>query len=202
MALAVLCVAATIACFDQSAVTVSELISLSPEEHRRTLFDHMTEGRLLNVKSEQYQSVPSGNIPQRLTTETWLGADPHGTFVTAVTKASFPDGPTTMDMLGVHGRQTLSEWLDQAWQMAGWAERAGAEFKGHGALHGWDSLIYEWETGAGIQRLEIVADAPLIARDSSHAINEQGALELLRSNSVLEYQLLPPGSKPPVVDGH
>ncbi len=160
----------------------------------------MTEGRLLYVKGEQFQSEPSGNLPQRLVKESWLGTTSDGTVNIAVTTLHYPDGPETMDMMAAYGRQTFVDWLRQAWEMADFAERAGAEFKGRGHLHGWDSLIYEWQKDSDIQRLEIVENAPLIMRESAYAIDQQGELTLLQSNTVLEYQLLPPGAEAPPVD--
>ena len=113
----------------------------------------------------------------------------------------FPDGPETMETMtatyGVTKRWTA--WLIPAWETADFAERAGAEFKGRGNLHGWESLIYEWSTDTQVQRLEIVESAPLIARDSTFAIDQHGHLTLTRSNTVLDYQLLPPGIEPPAV---
>ena len=76
----------------------------------------------------------------------------------------------------------------------------GAVYRGPGRLHGWDSLIYEWDHDTEIRRLEIVADAPLIIRESSYQVTQQGVLELRTSNSLIEYRLLPPGAKPPAVD--
>lgn len=155
-----------VACVGRSAVPVPDLVPLHPAEHRQVLHDGTTEGRLLHIKTKQYQREPSGNLAQNLTTEIWLGASPDGTFVTAVAKAWFPDGPVTMDMLGVYGRHTLPKWLEQSWNIAKTAEQAGAEFKGRGNLHGWESLVYEWSSGTEVQKLEIVEDAPLIARES------------------------------------
>ena len=162
--------------------------------------DGVKEGRLLYVKGEQYHSVPSGNLPQLLVKETWLGTTSDGTVNIAVTTLHYPDGPETMDMMAAYGRQTFVDWLQQAWEMADFAERTGAEFKGRGNLHEWQSLIYEWSTDTQVQRLEIVENAPLIMRESAYAIDQQGELILLRSNTVLEYQLLPPGAEAPPVD--
>ncbi len=202
MAVAGLCVAATLACSNQSTITVADLISYNAEVHQRILRDGIANGRLLWVKSEQYQSEPSGNLPERFETEIWLGGNPEGTVTTAVSTLHYPDGPETMDMTATYRHQTLTGWLDHAWNLAAFAERAGAEYRGPGKLQGWDSQIYEWNTESGVERLEIVTDAPMITRESSHAVNQQGVLELRRSNSVLEYKLLPPGGQPPAVDGH
>ena len=188
------------ACADQTPITVADLISLDAAEHQRVLRDGMTEGRLLYVKRMQYQSEPSGKLPQELTTETWLGAKPDGTIDTAVTTLWFPDGPETMDMLPTYGRSTTDDWLGYAWKTADYAQRSGAEFKGRGQLHGWDSLIYEWERDSDVQRLEIVENAPLIMRESAYAIDQHGELTITQSNTVLEYQLLPPGAEVPPVD--
>ena len=188
------------ACAGPTPTTVADLISLSASEHQRILRDGMIEGRLLYVKVEQFQSEPSGNLPQRFVTETWLGANPDGTFDTAVVTLWLEDGPDTMDTLVTYRRSTLSDWLGYAWKAADYAQRSGAEFKGRGKLHGWDSLIYEWRKESDIQRLEIVENAPLITRESDYAIDQQGELTLLRSNTVLEYQLLPPGSETPPLD--
>ena len=191
----------TAACASRSAVTVAELVPLDPAEHQRILREGMTEGRLLYIKAEQYQRAPSGNLPEKLIKETWLAAKPDGAVYSAVSTLHFPDGPETMDMTAVYGRLTLEEWLNQTWQIADLAQRAGAEFKGSGNLHGWESLIYEWSTDTEVQRLEIVEDAPLIARESTFAINQKGERTLTQSNTVLEYQLLPPGAEAPAVNG-
>ena len=68
------------ACAGTTPTTVADLISLSASEHQRILRDGMIEGRLLYVKVEQFQSEPSGNLPQRFVNETWLGVNPDGTF--------------------------------------------------------------------------------------------------------------------------
>ncbi len=189
-----------LACADPSAITVADLISLDAEEHQTILRDGIADGRLLWFKTEQYQSEPSGNLPGHFETEMWLGADPDGTITTAVSTLHFPDGPETMDMTTTYGHQKLTAWLSQAWETADFAERAGAEFKGRGNLHGWESLIYEWSTDTEVQRLEIVESAPLIARESTYDIDQHGELTLTKSNTVLEYQLLPPGAEAPPVD--
>lgn len=188
------------ACADQTPTTVADLISLDAAEHQRVLRDGMTEGRLLYVKTEQYQSEPSGSLPGHFETEMWLGADPDGTITTAVSTLHYPDGPVTMDMTATYGHMTLAAWVDQPWQTPEFAERSGAEFKGRGELHGWESLIYEWSTDTQVQRLEIVEDAPLITRESTFAIDVQGTLTLTKSNTALKYQLLPPGAEAPPVD--
>lgn len=182
------------------ALTVSDLIKLEPEEHRRVLQEGMEQGQILYVKGEQHKSAPSGNLPQRLVKETWLGAGSDGTIGPATTTLHLPDGPETMETMAAYGATTVDDWLGQAWQLSDWAERAGAEFKGRGNLHGWESLIYEWSTDTQVQRLEIVEDAPLIARESALAIDRHGALTLTQSNTVLEYRLLPPGIEAPAVN--
>ncbi len=192
--------ASLLACAEPSAITVADLITHDADEHQRILRDGIADGRLLWVKTEQYQSEPSGNLPERFETEMWLGATADGTITTAVSTLHYPDGPETLDMPASYGRQILTAWLDQAWNLADFAERAGAVYRGPGRLHGWDSMIYEWDHDTEIQRLEIVADAPLIIRESSYQVTQQGALELRTSNSVLEYRLLPPGAEPPAVD--
>ena len=189
-----------LACADPSAITVADLISLDAEEHQTILRDGIADGRLLWFKTEQYQSMPSGHLPQRFQHELWLGADPDGTITTAVSTLHFPDGPETMDMTATYGHQKLTAWLSQAWETADFAERAGAQFKGRGNLHGWESLIYEWSTDTQVQRLEIVESAPLIARESTYDVDQHGELTLTRSNTLLEYQLLPPGAEAPPVD--
>ena len=201
--LAVLLLAgAFLGCSNRSTTTVADLIPLSAAEHQRTLQESMANGRLLYVRTEQYKSEPSGDLPQNLATEIWLGTDADGTFHTAVTTLSFPDGPQTMDMLSVYGRQTLSEWLDQVWSTAAWAERSGAEHRGSGKIGQWDSEVYEWVTDSGVQRLEIVADAPLISRESDYTVDERGNLTLTGFNGAVDYALLPIGAEAPVVDGN
>ena len=193
-------VLAVAACADsQEARTVADLIKLEPEEHRRVLRAGMEQGRILYVKSEQYQSSPSGNLPQRLAKETWLGAGPDGNIGLATTTLHLPDGPETMETMAAYRATTVDDWLGQSWQMSQWAERSGAESKGTGELHGLTSLIYEWERDYEVQRLEIARDAPLIARESSWTRDQGGHLTLTRSNTVLEYRLLPPGVEPPAV---
>ena len=198
--LGILFVAFAIACAGPAPTTVADLISLDAAEHQKALVDGMTAGRLLYVKTEQYQSEPSGSLPQRFVREIWLGANPDGTFDTAVTTLWLEDGPDTMDNLVVYRRSTLSEWLGYAWKTADYAERSGAEFRGRGKLNGWDSLIYEWRRDGDVQRLEIVENAPLMMRESAYAIDERGGLALLQSNTVLEYQLLPLGREAPPFD--
>jgi len=192
----------TVACVGQSAVTAAELARLEPAEHQRVLRDGMTEGRLLYITAEQYQAVPPGNLPQRLVKEIWLGAKPDGTIDTALTTLNFPDGPETTDMTDVYGRLTLEDWLNLTWQIADLAQRSGAEFKGSGELHGWESLIYEWSTDTEVQRLEIVERAPLIARESTLELDPQGELTLAQSNGVLDYRMLPLGEEAPAVNRH
>ena len=191
---------AAVGCSAEQAVTVAELIRLSPEEHQRVLLDGMLEGRLLYVKKEQFQSVASGGLPQQFVTETWFGVGQDGKFSSAVTTLWLEDGPDTTDMLLVYQGQSIEDWLTYSWQMADYAERSGAEYKGRGKLHQWDSQIYEWQTGPGVQRLEIVEKAPLIVRESEYAIDQDGELSLTKSNTVLEFQLLPAGSAAPTVD--
>ncbi|MXZ91736.1 MAG: hypothetical protein F4W95_10950 [Chloroflexi bacterium] len=191
---------AVFGCSDERAATVAELIDLSPEEHRRILFEEMLEGRLLYVKKEQFQSVASGGLPQQFVTETWFGVGPDGKFNSAVSTLWLEEEAETTDMLLVYQGQSIEDWLTYSWQMADYAERSGAEYKGRGKLHHWDSLIYEWQRDSNVQRLEIVENAPLIARESEYAINQQGELSLTESNTVLEYQLLPAGSTAPQVD--
>ena len=198
--LVMLVAASLLACVEPSAITVADLITRDAEEHQRILRDGIADGRLLWVKTEQYQSEPSGNLPERLETEMWLGATADGAITTAVSTLHYPDGPETLNMPASYGRQILTAWLDQAWNLADFAERAGAVYRGPGRLYGWDSLIYEWDHDTEIRRLEIVADAPLIIRESSYQVTQQGVLELRTSNSVLEYRLLPPGAEPPAVD--
>ena len=198
--LSILFVASALACDGPTPTTVSDLISLDAAEHQKALLDGMTAGRLLYVKSEQFQSEPSGSLPQQFVTETWLGAKSDGTFATAVTTLWLEDGPDTIDTLVTYRRSTLSDWLGYAWKTAEYAERSGAEFKGRGKLRQWDSLIYEWARDSDVQRLEIVEDAPLIMRESAYTINQEGGLTLTQSNTVLEYQLLPPGAEAPSVD--
>lgn len=184
---------------NQEATTFADLIALEPDEHRRVLLEGMEQGRMLYVKSEQYKSLPSGNLPQRLVKETWLSASADGTIGLATTTLHYPDGPETMETLAAYGATTVDDWLGWAWQASRWAERSGAESKGVGELHGLACLIYEWETDDGVERLEIVPDAPLIVRESSWARDQRGELTLTLSNTVLEYQLLPAGAEPPVV---
>ena len=191
---------AAFGCSDERPVTVAELIDLSPEEHRRILFEGMMEGRLLYVKKEQFQSVASGGLPKQFVTETWFGVGPDGKFDSAVSTLWLEDGPETMDMLLVYQGQSIEDWLTYSGQMADYAERSGAEYKGRGKLHQWDSLTYEWQRDSNVQRLEIVENAPLIARESKYVVNQQGELSLTKSNTVLEYQLLPAGSTPPQVN--
>ena len=198
--LCVLLATFAIACAGPTPTTVADLISLDAAAHQKALVDGMTAGRLLYVKTEQYQSEPSGSLPQRFVREIWLGANPDGTFDTAVTTLWLEDGPDTVDNLVVYHRSTLSEWLGYSWQTADYAERSGAELTGSGKLNGWDSLIYEWRRDGDMQRLEIVENAPLMMRESAYAIDERSELTLLQSNTVLEYQLLPPGAEAPPVD--
>ena len=197
---AVISITATLGCSAEQPVTVAELIPLSPEEHRRILLDRMLEGRLLYVKKEQFRNVASGGLPRQFVTETWFGVGPDGKFNSAVSTLWLEDGPETMDMLLVYQGQSIEDWLTYSWQMADYAERSGAEYKGRGRLHHWGSRIYEWQTGSGVQRLEIVKNAPLITRESQYAINQAGELSLTESNTVLEYRLLPAGSAAPPVD--
>ena len=197
--LIMLVAASSLACAEPSAITVADLISHDAEEHRRILRDGIAEGRLLWIKSEQYQSEPSGNLPGHFETEMWLGADPDGSITTAVSTLHYPDGPETMDMTATYGHMTLTAWLDWPWEIPEFAERAGAEFKGRGELRGWESLIYEWSTDTDVQRLEIVAAAPLIAHESTFAVDQLGERTLTQSNTVLDYQLLPPGIEAPAV---
>lgn len=198
--LGILLAASALFCAGPAPTTVADLVSLDAAAHQKVLVDGMTAGRLLYVKTEQYQSEPSGSLPQRFVREIWLGANPDGTFDTAVTTLWLEDGPDTIDNLVVYRRSTLSDWLGYAWKTADYAERSGAEFKGRGELHGWDSLIYEWRKDGDVQRLEIVEDAPLMMRESAYTIDERGEPTLLQSNTVLEYQLLPPGAEAPPVD--
>ena len=55
--------ASLLACAEPSAITVADLITRDAEEHQRILRDGIADGRLLWVKTEQYQSEPSGNLP-------------------------------------------------------------------------------------------------------------------------------------------
>ena len=197
---AVISITATLGCSAEQPVTVAELIPLSPEEHQRILLDGMLEGRLLYVKKEQFRSVASGGLPQQFVTETWFSVGPDGKFNSAVSTLWLEDGPETMDMLLVYQGQSIEDWLPYSWQMADYAQRSGAEYKGGGKLNSWDSQIYEWQTGSGVQRLELVENAPLITRESSYEVDQQGELSLTESNTVLEYQLLPAGSAAPPVD--
>lgn len=188
------------ACADsQQPATVSDLIALEPEEHRKVLREGMEQGRILYMKSEQYHSSPSGTLPQRLVKETWLGTGPDGTVQSATTTLHLPDGPETMETLAAFRATTVDDWLGWSWQLSQWAERSGAESKGVGELHGFNSLIYEWDTGDSVQRLEIARDAPLISRESLWARDQAGKLTLTQSNTVLEYQLLPQGIEPPAI---
>ena len=197
---AIISIAVAFGCSAKQPITVAELIPLSPEEHRRVLLDGMLEGRLLHVKQEQFQSVASGGLPQQFVTETWFGVGPDGKFTSAVSTLWLEGGPESTDMLLVYQGRSIEDWLTYAWQMADYAEQSGAEYKGRGNLHQWDSEIYEWQKDANVQRLEIVENAPLITRESEYAINQQGQLSLTESNTVLEYQLLPVGSAAPPVD--
>ena len=198
-AAAVIIAVAALGCSTEQPTTVAELIDLSPEEHRSILLDGMLAGRLLYVKKEQFQSVASGGLPPQFVTETWFGVGSDGEFNSAVSTLWLEDGPETTDMLLVYRGQSIEDWLAYAWRTADYAERSGAEFKGRGKLHQWNSVIYEWQTDSGVQRLEIVESAPLIARESAYDVDEQGELSLTESNTVLEYRLLPAGSAPPPV---
>ena len=193
-------VAAGIGCGGEQPSTLDELKALGKSEHKRVLLEGIAEGRLLYSKHEQYQREPGGDLPQRFVSEIWQGVGPDGKFDRSVSRLWYEDGPETMDMVAGMGHHSLAAWLEQVWNLPEFLEVAGFELKGHGTLRGMESVIYELESESRLERIEIAADAPLIARHSTYEIVGNGDLVLVSQNAMLDYALLPPGSEPPTAD--
>ena len=193
-------VAAGIGCGGEQPLTMAELTTLGKVEHKRVLLEGIAEGRLLYSKSEQYQREPGGDLPQRFVSELWQGVGPDGKVDRSVSRLWLEVGPETLDMGAGMGHHALVAWLEQVWHLPDFLEGAGFELKGRGTLRGMESLIYESRHDARLERTEVAADAPLIARHSTYEIDANGDLVLVSQNATLDYALLPPGSEPPPAD--
>ncbi len=193
-------VAAGIGCGGEEPSTLDELRASGKAEHKRVLLEGIAEGRLLYSKSEQYQREPGGDLPQRFVSEIWQGVGPDGKVDRSVSRLWLEDGPETLDMGAGMGHHALAAWREQVWNLPEFLEAASFELKGHGTLRGMESVIYEMESESRLERNEIAADAPLIARDSTYEIDGNGDLVLVSENAVLDYALLAPGSEPPPAD--
>lgn len=193
-------VAASIGCGGEQPLTMAELTALGKAEHKRVLLEGIAEGRLLHSKHEQYQREPGGDLPQRFVSEIWQGVGSDGKVDRSVSRLWYEDGPETLDMGAGMGHHALAVLLEQVWNLPQYLEAAGFDLKGHGTLLGMESLIYESRSEARLERIEIVVDAPLIARDSTYEIDANGDLVLVSQNAMLDYALLPPGSEPPPAD--
>lgn len=194
-------VAAGIGCGGEQPLTMAELTALGKAEHKRVLLEGIAEGRLLYTKHEQYQREPGGDLPQRFVSEIWQSVGSDGKVDRSVSRPWLEDGPETLDMgAGGMGHHTPVALLEQVWNLPEFLEAAGFELEGHGTLRGMESVIYELESESRLERIEIAADAPLIARHSSYEIDSNGDLVLVSQNAMLDYALLPPGSEPPPAD--
>ncbi len=200
LSLVLAAVVAGLGCRSDQPLTVADLTALGEEEHKRTLLEGIAEGRLLYVKSEQYQREPGGDLPQRFVSEIWQGVGPEGKVDRSVSRLWLEDGPETMDMGFGLGHHALAAWLEQVWNLPEFLENAGFELKGGGTLGGMESLIYESRSESLLERIEVATDAPLIAQHSTYEIDTNGEMSLVRQNTMLDYALLPPGSEPPAVD--
>lgn len=194
--------AAGIGCGGERPLNMAELTALGKAEHKRVLLEGIAEGRLLYSKSEQYQREPGGDLPQRFVSELWQGVGPDGKVDRSVSRLWLEDGPETLDMGAGMGHHALAAWLEQVWNLPEFFEGAGIELKGRGTLLGMESLIYELRSDARLQRIEIAADAPLIARHSTYEIDANGDMVLVSQNATLDYALLPLGSEPPPVENY
>ena len=193
-------VAAGIGCNGEQPSTLAELTTLGKAEHKRVLLEGIAEGRLLYSKVEQYQQEPGGDLPQRFVSEIWQGVGPDGKVDRYVSRLWLEDGPETLDMGAGMGHHALTAWLEQVWNLPQFLEGAGFELKGRGTLRGMESLIYESQSDARLERIEIAANAPLIASHSTYEIDANGDPVLVSQNAILDYALLPPGSEPTPVD--
>jgi len=196
-------VAACIGSGGEQPSTLDGLRTLGKAEHKRVLLEGIAEGRLLYSKHEQYQREPGGYLPQRFVSEIWQSVGSDGKVDRTVSRLWLEDGPETLDMgAGGMGNHAPVALLEQAWNLPEFPEAAGFELKGHGTLHGIESVIYELESESRLERIEVAVDAPLIARDSAYEIDANGDLVLVSQNAMLDYALLPPGSEPPPVDNY
>lgn len=193
-------VVAGFGCSSEQPLTLAELTALGKEEHKRVLLEGIAEGRLFYSKHEQYQLEPGGDLPQRFISEIWQGVGPDGKVDRTVSRLWLEDGPETLDMAASMGHDDMAAWLEQVWNLPQFLEAAGFELKGHGTLHGMESVIYELESESRLERIEVAVDAPLIARDSTYEIDGNGDLVLASQNAMLDYALLPPSSEPPAAD--
>ena len=98
-----------------------------------------------------------------------------------------------------------------AWGLPNFVDERGFRFVDRGELSGWDTLVYELARPAestsnvpnGLRRfnrLEFVEDRPILMRQSSYEVEDDGEEVLLRSTALVQYEVLPLGSAPPDID--
>ncbi len=98
-----------------------------------------------------------------------------------------------------------------SWGLPKFVDERGFRFVDRGELSGWDTLVYELARPAespsnvrnGLRRfsrLEFVEDRPILMRESSYGVEDDGEEVLLRSTALVQYEVLPLGSAPPDID--
>ncbi len=172
------------------------------------------------------------DYPDRVIDETWLSAGANGSIEAAVATMRsldgellgytrlengglvFTDVATGMTFnINVDHWGSLESSVNEVWNRPQALQDSGVEFKGRGRLNERESLIYEWtytsqggpDSGAQrsmLKRIELVEDAPLLFKESSYEVDDQGVKTLIEETTVVEYGLLPEGSTvPTVADG-
>jgi len=191
------------------------------ELNKRDLLDGLANGRILYFKNEDYRTdrvLPgTDHPPENVIIEYWLQSETTGHGELALATERTVDGRLLQysvakdDILTttvVSSRETLetplawpshAEWIKMTWQWPGlMASDPDIEFTGTGQLQGRATLIYGTSSDSRRSRWELVEDAPLLRKDSIYRIDGEGRETLTAETNVVEYRLLPMGSRIPL----
>ncbi len=160
--------------------------------------------------------------PKTTTDETWMLVGDGGLLTAAMTKVYDPKGKLIATATSGGGATVyhdlladgvmefpdmtggnLAGSLGELWRFSRHLEDGGYEAPSSGVLHGETSSIYSRTTArevGGVSQsfrteIEMVADAPLLHRQSEYAIRD-GVETLLTREDITSYAVLPSGSYP------
>ena len=191
------------------------------ERNKHDLLDGLADGRILYFKNEDYRTdrvLPgTDHPPENVIIEYWLQAETSERGELGLVTERTVDGRLLQysvakdDILTttvVSSGETLethlawpshAEWIKTTWQWPGsLASDPDIEFTGTGQFQGRATLIYGTSSDSRRSRWELVADAPLLRKDSIYRIDGEGRETLIAETNVVEYRLLPVGSRVPL----
>ena len=190
------------------------------ERNKRDVLDGLADGRILYLKNEDYRKTRilpgTDHPPERVIIEYWLQSETaeggelglaternvegrllqYSVVKDDILTTTFVSSGETLETHWT--RPSPSDWIKMTWQWAGrLASDPDIAFRGTGEMNGRATLIYEALSDLSRTRWELVPDAPLLRRDSTFRIDGQGKETLTEETNVVEYRLLPAGSRVP-----